>query len=208
MNGENIALFDLDASLADYSSAMLRDLSKTLSTYEQEYMVKNNITLPHLYYHMRPKWLKARTNMISRQTGWWRDLEPIPSGFVILDIAVELGYDINILTKGSSKKPDSWKEKVEWCNKHILVDHKINIAQDKGLVYGKVLFDDYPPYIEAWLKWRPRGLAIMPETDFESQIGFEHPNVIKWDNSIGTLKKIKSALRFVSDRQTLEPLKL
>ena len=48
-------------------------------------------------------------------------------------------------------------------------------------MYGKVLVDDWPEYISRWLKWRPRGLVIMPAS--QSNAGFTHPQVIRYDGS-------------------------
>jgi hypothetical protein len=52
---------------------------------------------------------------------------------------------------------------------------------DKGLVYGALFYDDFPPYMEAWLRHRPRGLGIMPVTGYNKT--FSHPNVVKWDGA-------------------------
>ena len=52
----------------------------------------------------------------------------------------------------------------------------VTVTHDKGLVYGKVLFDDYPPYIERWLEHRPRGKVLMLETPYNRS--FSHPNVL------------------------------
>tara|TARA_Y100000310_G_C20512920_1_gene729762 strand:+ start:436 stop:588 length:153 start_codon:yes stop_codon:yes gene_type:complete len=49
----------------------------------------------------------------------------------------------------------------------------MTITEDKGIVYGKVLVDDYPCYIKRWLENRPRGLVIMPAHSYNRD--FEHP---------------------------------
>jgi hypothetical protein len=58
-----------------------------------------------------------------------------------------------------------------------LPDAQVTITQDKGLVYGKVLFDDWPGYITRWLEWRPRGLVLMLDHSWNQ--GFQHDNVIR-----------------------------
>jgi len=45
------------------------------------------------------------------------------------------------------------------------------------MVYGRALVDDWPPYVEAWLEYRPRGLVIMPDRPWNQ--GFSHPNVVR-----------------------------
>ena len=56
-------------------------------------------------------------------------------------------------------------------------DAQVTITEDKGLVYGKVLFDDWPNYITRWLKWRKRGLVLMLDHPWNQS--FFHPNVIR-----------------------------
>jgi hypothetical protein len=41
-----------------------------------------------------------------------------------------------------------------------------------------VLVDDYPPYVQRWLAWRPRGRVIMPAHAWNA--GFSHPNVLRY----------------------------
>ena len=57
----------------------------------------------------------------------------------------------------------------------------IHITQDKSVHYGKVLVDDYPGYIEAWLEHRPRGLVIMPAHDHNKD--FVHAQVVRYDGT-------------------------
>jgi len=209
MNGENIALFDLDGSLVDYDVRMLYDLYKIMSVVDREKLLNERKKLEYLYYFERPEWLKRRIKVISNQTGWWESLGRIDTGFKVLGLAVVIGFDIHILTKGPTSKPAVWKEKVEWCDKHIPWDHKITITQEKGLVYGKVLFDDYPGYIEEWLKWRPRGLVIMPKRPGPAQEKFKHPNVIKYDGyNSESFEEVRKALWKVFKRKPQEELQL
>lgn len=89
-------------------------------------------------------------------------------------------------------------EKVEWCHKNLPMEKGISVSlvENKGLVYGRVLVDDYPPYVESWLKWRPRGLVIMPAHDHN--VSFSHPNVIKlhWPHDgIKSLNQVEEAMR-------------
>jgi hypothetical protein len=65
------------------------------------------------------------------------------------------------------------------------------LTRDKGLVYGTVLVEDYPKYIKRWLKWRKRGLVIMPANEFNGSL--RHPQVIRYDG--GNLKDVREAMR-------------
>ena len=209
MNGENIALFDLDGSLVDYDAKMLYDLDNLMSKADREELSIERKTLDHVYYFERPTWLKRRIKVISNQTGWWEGLNRIETSFKVLELAVKMEFDIHILTKGPTSKPAVWKEKVVWCNKNISWDHKITITQEKGLVYGKVLFDDYPDYIKEWLKWRPRGLVIMPKRPGPAQENFSHPNVIRYDGyNLESFEEVERVLSIVSQRKSQEELYL
>ena len=161
-----VALVDLDGTLADYDGAMERDLQPLLTPGEEYSRAYRR--LPHM---------QARVNLIRAQAGWWKKLEKLETGFQILDLLRKYKFSLNILTKGPSKTINAWTEKVRWCQCHV-PDAAITITQDKGLVYGKVLVDDWPPYVEAWLKWRPRGLVIMPAQVWNRD--FEHPQVVKY----------------------------
>ena len=86
---------------------------------------------------------------------------------------------------------DSWKGKKKWVDKYLGPETDITITRDKGIVYGKVLVDDYPGYIERWLSWRDRGLVIMPAN--KDNINFSHPQVIRYDGS--NLDIVKRAMK-------------
>lgn len=166
-----IALFDMDGTLADYDGQLLRDLQSIASDLEPP---------PVLYSNIR--YLEARRHVITSQVGWFLKLEKLKLGWDVLEIAKEIGYSITILTKGPTTKHIAWAEKVEWCNRHLseYIDG-VTIAHDKGMVYGALLVDDWPDYITAWLKHRPRGLVVMPANNHNAD--FSHPNVVRYDGS-------------------------
>jgi hypothetical protein len=168
-----IALFDLDGTLADYDGQLLLDLKKLHSYWEPEVEEVFN------YMHM-PSYLEARRQMITKQVGWWSKLNRLRLGWDILDACKIIGFNISILTKGPSSKSHAWSEKIDWCNTHLkdYIDG-VTITHNKGLVYGRVLVDDFPEYILNWLEYRPRGLVIMPVN--KRNISFNHPNVIKYN---------------------------
>jgi 5'-nucleotidase len=122
-------------------------------------------------------YLEERQKVIRRQPGWWEALDRYPPGFEILNEARALAFHCHVLTKGPASALTSWTEKMQWCQKHV-PDLEVTITQDKGLVYGKVLVDDWPPYVTRWLEWRPRGLVIMPAHPWNE--GFEHPAVMRY----------------------------
>jgi FMN phosphatase YigB (HAD superfamily) len=165
---EPIALFDLDGTLADYDSAMRRDMRLLQSPGEPDWGA---------HIEDEPEYLRERSSLIRRVPGWWENLDKHPPGFEILSVARELKFQCHVLTKGPASASSSWTEKLRWCQKHV-PDLLVTVTQDKGLVYGKVLVDDWPPYVRRWLEWRPRGLVIMPAHPWNE--GVTHPNVIRY----------------------------
>ena len=166
---EKIALFDMDGTLADYDKQLHEDMERLRGPEEP--------TSTHR--ELMPQHLVNRMKLIKSQKDWWFNLPKIEAGFRVLSIAKEIGFKIHILTKGPTTTPQAWTEKVLWCQKNIGSDVDITIAQDKGLVYGRVLVDDFPDYMERWLKYRPRGLGIMPLANYNKD--FKHTNIIKYD---------------------------
>ena len=168
MKSEPIALVDMDGTLADYAKAMARDLKKLAAPGDE---------VPEDFAEDVPAYIKERQRLITKQPEWWYNLPVMPLGIEILNMLRSLQFEIHILTKGPHSKPQAWAQKAQWCLQHV-PDAMITITEDKGLVYGKVLVDDYPAYVERWLEWRPRGFVIMPAHHYNE--GFEHPNVIRY----------------------------
>lgn len=190
MDHDLIALVDLDGTLADYSGALRQSLSRICHPTERDFLsrVDNFHKLEEYDY-----W-KSRMDLIKSQPGWWRDLPRLEENFKIVDLFRELGFKVHVLTKGPWSKSQAWAEKVEWCREH-LPDAEVHITGSptgKGMVYGKVLFDDFPAYVESWLKWRPRGVAILPHHHINSE--FNPPNSIRWDGSDSALSDIRKRL--------------
>lgn len=171
------ALFDLDGTLADYDGRLALELSDIASPGE---MVDES-----------QQWYKNRLRMIKSRPGWWLALPTLKNGFDILHLARKAGFRIHILTKGPATTPAAWTEKFQWCRQYV-PDADVTITEDKGLVYGRVLVDDFPDYMLGWLAWRPRGLGIMPCRKVNE--GFSHPNVIKYDGTPECLNKVNEAL--------------
>jgi len=185
-----VALFDMDGTLCDYEGAMNRDLLKLANEGDLKTMQS---------FGKNPLYLKARMKLIKNQPGWWKYLPPLPIGFQILKIIREYDFKIHVLTKGPYNTPSAWSEKVDWCRANLPEDTSITITEDKGLVYGKILVDDYPVYIQKWLEWRPRGLVIMPASDYNKD--FKHHNVIRYDGSEAMKAETIDRVRLASLRK-------
>ncbi len=179
-----IALFDMDGSLADYVGALVRDMNLIRSPHEPVFTRENLFDYDEVYLH-------ERMHLIKKQQGWWLNLKPIDDGIWMLELAFSLGFDCQILTKGPKNIPNAWKEKVEWCQKIFTPSVDIHITSDKGMVYGKVLYDDYPDYMERWLRRRPRGLGIMPATPYNGN--YSHPRVVRFDGT--NMDEVADALK-------------
>lgn len=186
-----VALFDLDGTLADYDGALLRDLKLIQSPGEASPWEENTFAdIPYL---------EARRHMITSQVGWWLKLDQFKLGWDILEEVKRLGFRVVVLTKGPSTKFSAWSEKVEWCNENLkhYIDG-VTITHDKSLVYGKVLVDDYPDYVTAWLRNRPRGLVIMPAHSYNKD--FKHEQVVRYDgtNMDQVVKRLVAVTRLTS----------
>jgi len=179
-----VGLIDMDGTLCDYQGALARDL-EALRAPNEPPVADGDDT---------PAWLRARENVVRRQPGWWRNLSQLQLGFDVLAELRALSFEIHVLTKGPLSTPSAWTEKLEWCQQH-LPGVPVTITMDKGLVYGKVLVDDYPPYVERWLTWRPRGLVVLPAQPWNA--GFTHKNAIRYDGR--NLAEVRAALRRVCE---------
>lgn len=180
-SNESIALIDLDGTLCDYHGAMDYGFKKIKNPKESEYNYFNKDT---------PSFIRARRKLISNQPGWWLNLKPLKNQFKVLEVLKKLGFELHILTKGPFSNTSAWQEKVQWCKKYVKYA-KITITMDKGLVYGKILMDDFPPYIKRWLEWRPRGLVIMPDHSWNED--FKHPQVIMYNGK--NLSQVKKRIQ-------------
>ncbi len=169
---ELVANIDLDGTVANFNKGLLTALNEIRNpTQEREY-TSQDLDDP-------PDWLEARMGYIKRHPGFWRNLETIPLGLRVVELIRDAGFRLNVLTKGPRRSTSAWTEKVEWSHEY-LPDAQITITEDKGLVYGKVLFDDWPAYINRWLDHRPRGLVLMLDHSWNQ--GSQHPNVIRIKN--------------------------
>jgi FMN phosphatase YigB (HAD superfamily) len=185
---ENIALFDLDGTLCDYDRKLFEDLEKLRGPQEHAHHPPLSASTPaHIL---------RRADLIKSQEEWWATLPRFQLGWDILAIARELNYRIMILTQGAQRIPACWSGKKKWIESNLGIDTEVTMTRDKGLIYGKVLVDDFPPYIEKWLKWRERGLVIMPA--HTTNINYKHSQVIRYDGA--NLREVEKALRVARER--------
>jgi 5'-nucleotidase len=174
IEAEPVALFDLDGTLADFDTTMKSQLEILRSPGEGLSLAQEEIIM----YEDVP-YMKARRRLVKSQPGFWRNLPPLKLGFQILDVCRSIGFKPHVLTKGPAKAIAAYTEKVEWCKLH-LPGIPVTISDDKGLVYGRVLVDDWPPYIRRWVQWRPRGLVVAVAHRWNEGIDKELPNVIRY----------------------------
>lgn len=188
---DQVANVDLDGTLCDYNGQLLRDL-KAIAGPDDPEIGPGDL-------HHCSDWLENRINLIRKVPGWWRGLSKLPAGFEILRACQEIGFKINIFTKGPDKAKIAWTEKFEWCDEHvkpIVQDYQMTITQEKSRGYGKVLVDDFPPYMNSWLARRPRGLGIMPEQPWN--FDYKHPQVIVYTRN--NFDEVAYALRKAYNR--------
>lgn len=202
--GNKIALFDLDGTMADYNKAIKRDLLKIIGPGEK---------LPADFHKVDGHW-EERIGLIRRQPGWWRNIE---AGRWVLAKALDMGFECHVLTKGPYSTTPAWTEKVEWCRAMLPDSVKVTITEDKSIVYGAVLMDDYIPYALAWLENRPRGIVIMPDqpgnqlyqwSPDEPPVPFEHPRVLRFyhqTDKVHNCDEAKHWLRQAFDRPHGKP---
>lgn len=187
MKDDLIALFDMDDTLFDYRGSLRTELEKIRSPDESD--------IP-LNFQEYPEYLRNRIRLITSSESFWSEMPKLQLGWNILKIAQELDYRIMILTQGPQKKPMAWSGKKRCIDKHFGETCDITLTRDKGLVYGKLLVDDFPAYGERWLKWRKRGHVIMPAND--SNIGYQHLQVTRYDGT--NLDEVRKIFQEMKDK--------
>ena len=194
---DRVALFDLDGSMADYDTAMSQQMRLLQGPGEEPYL--------HRYPDgQEPAYIEARRKLIQRQPGFWRGLKPLVLGFEVYATVIDIGFTPHVLTKGPTSAPNAWSEKLEWCQAHM-PGVAVTLAGDKSLVYGRVLYDDFPPYFVPWLAKRPRGLAVclaQPwNVDYAPGGPKEHPQVVRYDGTARAHRELKARLQQAFDRK-------
>jgi 5'-nucleotidase len=200
-DSDRIALFDLDGTLADFEGSLRTRMNLLRGPSEPPITESTDL---HELEREHP-YIRERMDLVKAQPGFWRDLEPLDDGFVILAEAIRLGFSINVLSKGPSRLSAAWSEKHEWCLRQpLLAGADIHLTMNKALTFGLLLCDDWPAYMDAWLKNRPRGLGIMPVRPYN--VHYSHPNVVKFDST--NLAAVTQAMTQAFARVAGEPLTL
>ena len=164
-NPERIALIDMDGTIADYENAMRVEYDKLIAPGEMDYYEASR-------KYGRDEWpshLWNRMDVIKRRSGFWRYMPRHQLGFEIVDVLREYDFHLNIATQGPSTKALAWSEKFEWV-REVLPDADMHITENKSLLYGKILVDDWPPFAWGWLANRPRGLVVMPAAHYNEDV--------------------------------------
>lgn len=169
-----VALLDLDGTVANFHGAMERDLEAMMSPADLDTMDPDAETISDLE---KVPHFKARIDAIKRQPNWWLNLNEIPMGFEIVEALRRHGFRIHVLTRGPKNLPEAWEQKARWVREH-LPDADLTITLDKSLTYGRILVDDWPPYIKGWLAHRPNGLVVMPSQPWNQD--YWHQQVFRY----------------------------
>ena len=172
----------MDCSLFDYQHAMTTALN-AMAENESE-LITNEENLWHL--DGNPV-MKARQEEIKARKNWWRDLPPIQLGFDIYNHCKQLGYKIEILTKGPRKFPNAWSEKLECCQIHFGPKINVNVVSSKKYFFGNILYDDFPSYQSDWLKQNDSSWGIMPI--YPSNRKYFHNRLVRLDDNVDEVKE-------------------
>lgn len=182
MSCKKVALVDLDNTIVDHEGQLSKDLHDALGDD---------------LYKVSPKVREKVGYLIKNTPGWWENLQPLPFGMSIVDVLRDIGFELVICSKGPRRAIAAWTEKVAWVQRH-LPEANIVLTQDKSLVYGRLLVDDWPEYIQPWLDVRPRGIVLMPAT--EANKNFKHPRVHRL-KTYTDIHHVKPLLQKIFDRK-------
>jgi len=177
---DRVALIDMDGHLCDHHGAMERDLKKVLGDADVPPEVRENVK-----------------RLIASQIGWYRNLQPLPLGFAIVDMFRRIGFRLMVLTKGNKLSRNAWTEKVEWICQYM-PDVDVTVTMDKGIAYGRVLADDYPHHFNRWLEHRPRGIVLVPDQPWNQDVQ-ETDRIFRIRNE-ADLAKVRPILQAAYDR--------
>lgn len=185
---DRVALVDLDGTVADFTGSMKVQMDALRSPGEPEEYDPWDESATHI---------QARQRLIKQQPGFWRNLKRLDAGFEIVEDLRSFGFMLHVLTKAPRSSTNAWTEKAEWVRAN-LPDAFATVTEDKSLVYGRVLVDDFPPYFNAWLKKRPRGIVIAVAQPWNE--GIDHPQVFRYDGT--NRAQIREVLQAAFERKS------
>ena len=89
---------------------------------------------------------RPQCRAITRERGFFAEMQPIEGAFEALEEMREAGHDIWICTAPIIDSQFCIAEKHDWLVRHLGVDilNQVVIAHDKTLVRGDILIDDRP----------------------------------------------------------------
>lgn len=152
----------MDGTVADYDGAMSIAYSRLVAAGELNYTEACN-----RYGRMSlPDYIWNRCQLIKAKPGWWRNLPMLQVGDQIVHVLRQLGYEIHIASRGPADHPHAWSEKVDWVRARMPFVKAIHITEDKSLIWGDILVDDWPQYCSRWKERNPNGVVIMPAYDY------------------------------------------
>ena len=179
--GMPIALIDLGDTLCDCTSALTSGMARLRASGEDMADWGLKSLPPHL---------EARRQKVMATPGFWRDLAPLPLGFELMRLLQAEGFGVHIVTKGPYDVPQAWADKVAWCRRHV-PKVPVVVTDDKALVYGHVLVEDWLPYLARWQQ-RWSGLAIVPAQPWNVHATLD-ARVIRYDGR--NRDEVQAALR-------------
>jgi hypothetical protein len=198
MDTDKIALIDLDGTVVDYDRGMRERLAFIRAPIESPYDRDDE-----------PSYVTARRKLIQQVPGFWRDLPEHPLGMTVAHHLKTVGFSLMVLTKGPAGAPSAWGEKLQWAQTH-LPGTPVTVTQDKSIMYGRVLVDDWPEYFLPWLTKRPNGLVVCVaqpwNTSFADGGSRHHGRVFRYDGSQESWKLLTHLVRRAFDRESGEAL--
>ena len=177
-----LALVDLGDTLCDCSGALHEGLARLRGPGERAEDEHRHPLAPHL---------EARRELVMAAPGFWACLPPLPLGMELLQLLRDEGFVVHVVTKGPRQSCAAWADKVAWCRQH-LPGVSVVVTDDKALVHGDVLVDDWLPYVERWQRRNGGGLAIVPAHPWNTN-AVAWPRCVRYDGR--NRPELRAALR-------------
>lgn len=99
-------------------------------------------------------------NVLHRE-GFFVNMKPMPGAEKYMDMLIDKGFDVVILTQPPRNSVYAVREKTEWVQKYIPKYDTSNMVfcHRKELVHGDVLFDDRPSHLINWAAKHRKGIT-------------------------------------------------